>query len=38
MSLEPKTPRGVGEEWMAMLFIGVIFLALIGFGAVLLLG
>jgi hypothetical protein len=38
MSLEPETPRGPGEEWMAMLFIGVIFLALIGFGVVLLLG
>jgi hypothetical protein len=38
VSFEPERPSGFREEWMAMLFVGIIVLACAGAGIMLLLG
>jgi hypothetical protein len=38
MASEPEKPGGLREEWLAVVFIALIVLAVVGFGVKLLLG
>jgi hypothetical protein len=38
MSTEPERPGGLREEWMALIFVGLIILAALGLGLMTLFG